>query len=141
MSNAIQTYNPTENIVVYHSTDHAVQLDVQLAEDTVWLSQKQMAQLFDTTSQNITLHIGNIYREQELIQSATCKEFLQVQEEGGKEKRRLTKFYNSTVNMADLRCIRQIQYTTVSSYWMTKQYTSLGRHLKMQVRSCSHSRN
>lgn len=97
MSNAIQTYNPTENIVVYHSTDHAVQLDVQLAEDTVWLSQKQMAQLFDTTSQNITLHIGNIYREQELIQSATCKEFLQVQEEGGKEKRRLTKFYNLDV--------------------------------------------
>ena len=97
MSNAIQTYNPTENIVVYHSTDHAVQLDVQLAEDTVWLSQKQMAQLFDTTSQNITLHIGNIYREQELIQSATCKDFLQVQEEGGKEKRRLTKFYNLDV--------------------------------------------
>lgn len=97
MSNAIQTYNPTENIVVYHSTDHAVQLDVQLAEDTVWLSQKQMAQLFDTTSQNITLHIGNIYREQELIKSATCKDFLQVQEEGGKEKRRLTKFYNLDV--------------------------------------------
>ena len=84
MSNAIQTYNPTENIVVYHSTDHAVQLDV-------------LAQLFDTTSQNITLHIGNIYREQELIQSATCKDFLQVQEEGGKEKRRLTKFYNLDV--------------------------------------------
>ena len=98
MAKEITTYNPQdESVVVYRSTDNAVQLDVQLAEETVWLSQKQMAQLFNTTPQNITLHIGNVYKEQELIQSATCKDFLQVQIEGGKEKRRLTKFYNLDV--------------------------------------------
>ena len=83
MSKEIETYNPKEDVVVYRSADNAVQLDVQLAEETVWLSQKQMAQLFDTTPQNITLHIGNIYKEQELTQQTTCKDFLQVQTEGG----------------------------------------------------------
>ena len=97
MANEIMTYGGEENVVVYRSADNAVQLDVQLAEETVWLTQKQMAQLFNTTPQNITLHIGNVYKEQELIQSATCKDFLQVQIEGGREKRRLTKFYNLDV--------------------------------------------
>ena len=98
MAKEVTTYNPQdESVVVYRSADNAVQLEVQLAEETVWLSQKQMAQLFNTTPQNITLHIGNVYKEQELIQSATCKDFLQVQIEGGKEKRRLTKFYNLDV--------------------------------------------
>lgn len=97
MSKEIQTYNPKEDVVVYRSPDDAVQLNVQLAEETVWLSQKQMAQLFDTTPQNITLHIGNIYKEQELTLQTTCKDFLQVQTEGGREKQRLTKFYNLDV--------------------------------------------
>ena len=98
MAEEMQTYGQTnESVVIYQSADNAVRLDVQLAEETVWLSQKQMAQLFDTTPQNITLHIGNVYKEQELTQSATCKDFLQVQIEGGKEKRRLTKFYNLDV--------------------------------------------
>jgi len=86
MAEEMQTYGQTnESVVIYQSADNAVRLDVQLAEETVWLSQKQMAQLFDTTPQNITLHIGNVYKEQELTQSATCKDFLQVQIEGGKE--------------------------------------------------------
>lgn len=74
----------TEEVIVYQSADNAVRLDVQLSEETVWLNQKQMAHLFDTTPQNITLHIGNIYREEELAQSATCKDFLIVQNEGGR---------------------------------------------------------
>lgn len=98
MSKEVQIYGqPNKSVVIYRSADNTVQLDVQLAEETVWLSQKQMAQLFDTTPQNITLHIGNIYKEQELIQLATCKDFLQVQIEGGIEKRRLTKYYNLDV--------------------------------------------
>ena len=97
MSEEIQISKMTDEVIVYQSADNAVRLEVQLAEESVWLSQRQMAQLFDTTPQNITLHIGNVYREQELTQSATCKDFLQVQIEGGKEKRRLTKFYNLDV--------------------------------------------
>ena len=63
MAEEMQTYGQTnESVVIYQSADNAVRLDVQLAEETVWLSQKQMAQLFDTTPQNITLHIGNVYK-------------------------------------------------------------------------------
>ena len=95
MSKEVETYNPTEeSVVVYRSADNAVQLDVQLADESVWLTQKQMAMLFDTTPQNITVHIGNIYKEQELERDATCKDFLQVQLEGGREIRRMAKSYN-----------------------------------------------
>lgn len=95
----MQTYGQTnESVVIYQSADNAVRLDVQLAEETVWLSQKQMAQLFDTTPQNITLHIGNVYKEQELTQSATCKDFLIVQNEGGRagEDRNIKRKYLHT---------------------------------------------
>ena len=97
MANEIVTYQGTENVVVYSSADNAVHLTVQLADETVWLTQKQMAMLFDTTPQNITVHIRNIYKEEELYQGATCKDFLQVQEEGGREIRRIAKFYNLDV--------------------------------------------
>ena len=69
----------SSSVVVYHSDDDAVQLEVQLSEETVWLTQKQMSWLFDTTSQNITIHINNVYKEHELEKGATCKDFLQVQ--------------------------------------------------------------
>lgn len=91
------TYNQNESIVVYKSEDNMLRLDVQLSNETVWLTQKQMAVLFDTTPQNITVHIGNIYKEGELLKEATCKDFLQVQIEGGREIRRVAKFYDLDV--------------------------------------------
>jgi hypothetical protein len=95
MSKEIEIYSPSdEAIVIYRSADNAVQLDVQLADETVWLSQRQMAALFNTTTQNITVHIRNIYKEEELAKASTCKDFLQVQKEGGREIRRMTQFYN-----------------------------------------------
>ncbi len=54
-------------------------IDVFFEEDTVWLSQKNLAQLYQTSPQNITMHIKNIYSDGELAELATCKEFLQVQ--------------------------------------------------------------
>ena len=98
MKDEIVLYNPNEEgVVVYRTDDNTLQLEVQVSEETVWLSQKQMAGLFNTTPQNITMHIGNIYKEQELTREATCKDFLQVQIEGGQEKQRVTKFYNLDV--------------------------------------------
>ena len=91
------TYPGNESIVIYQSEDNALRLDVQLSNETVWLTQKQMAMLFDTTPQNITVHIGNIYKEVELLKDATCKDFLQVQIEGGREIRRVAKFYDLDV--------------------------------------------
>ena len=63
-------------------------------EETLWLTQKQLAELFETTTQNITLHLKNIYKELEIDENATCKDFLQVQQEGNREVKRKRKYYN-----------------------------------------------
>ena len=65
MTNGLATYK-TENVVIYNSADNAVQLDVQLAEDTVWLTQQQMALLFEKDRTVITRHINNIFSDGEL---------------------------------------------------------------------------
>ena len=85
MAEEMQTYGQTnESVVIYQSADNAVRLDVQLAEETVWLSQKQMTVLFDSTVPNISMHIRNIFKEEELVKEATVKNFLIVQNEGGR---------------------------------------------------------
>ena len=92
MDKELATYQPeNSSVVVYHSDDDAVQLEVQLSEETVWLTQKQMSWLFDTTSQNITIHVNNVYKEHELKKESTCKDFLQVQNEGGRTIQRKVK--------------------------------------------------
>ena len=98
MDKELATYQPeNSSVVVYHSDDDAVQLEVQLSEETVWLTQKQMSWLFDTTSQNITIHVNNVYKEHELKKESTCKDFLQVQNEGGRTIQRKVKHYNLDV--------------------------------------------
>jgi len=69
-------------LVVYQSEDGRVKLDVHLQNETVWLTQPLMAELFQTTQQNISRHIQNIYEEGELVQEATHKKFLSVRQEG-----------------------------------------------------------
>jgi len=71
-----------------------MQIDVRLRDETVWLSQRQIAELFQTTPQNITLHLKNIYEEGELQEDATCKDFLQVQKEGRRNVQRSLTCYN-----------------------------------------------
>ena len=84
-------------IIIYQSSDGQTELDVRLEGDSVWLSQAQMARLLQVRPQNITMHIRNVYKEGELEQSATCKEILQVQNEGGRSITRNIKFYNLDV--------------------------------------------
>ena len=72
-------------IIFYTTPEGDVKVKVLMHDETVWLTQKMMAALFQTTSQNITLHLKNIYTEGELQESATCKDFLQVQKEGARE--------------------------------------------------------
>lgn len=69
-------------ILLYQSEDGIVKIDVRLEGETVWLTQKLMAELFQTTPQNITIHLKNIFEEGELNEISTCKDFLQVQQEG-----------------------------------------------------------
>jgi predicted transcriptional regulator len=69
-------------IIIYKTESGQTKLEVRLKNETVWLTQKSMAELFQTTSQNITIHLKNIFEEGELDENPTCKDFLQVQKEG-----------------------------------------------------------
>ena len=84
-------------LIIYQPEDKSISLEVRIEGDTVWLTQAQMAELLQTTPQNITLHIKNIYKEEELEMISTCKDFLQVQIENKREVRRKTKHYNLDV--------------------------------------------
>ncbi len=81
-------------IVIYQTESGETKLDVRFQDETVWLTQKLMAELFQTTPQNITIHLKNIFEEGELEEKATCKDFLQVQIEGNREVKRERQFYN-----------------------------------------------
>lgn len=87
----------SDKIIIYQTEDGITKINVTIDGDTVWLTQAQMAELFQTTPQNVTMHIGNVYKEGELDNFTTCKEFLQVQTEGDREVSRLKKFYNLDV--------------------------------------------
>lgn len=83
-------------IILYQPTE-TIKLEVRLEEESVWLTQAQMAELFQTTPQNITIHTKSIYKEGELDYSVTCKEHLQVRKEGNRTVQRKQKFYNLDV--------------------------------------------
>lgn len=82
------------NIVIYQSEDGKTKIDVKLEEETVWLSQQQMAELFNTSRSNIIEHINNIYAEEELSKNLTCQNFRQVRKEGNRNVSREIPFYN-----------------------------------------------
>ncbi len=73
--------NETNEIILYQP-DNTLKLDVRVEDETVWLTQAQMSELFQATKQNISLHISNIYKEGELETASTVKEYLTVQTEG-----------------------------------------------------------
>lgn len=81
-------------IVVYEAPDGNVRVEVLVGDDTVWLTQKQMADLFDTGPRNIGIHIQNAYGEGELSEGATAKDSFIVQSEGGRRVRRRVQHYN-----------------------------------------------
>ena len=81
-------------ILIYEDADKAVDVRLDEGRETVWLTQRQMAEVFDVKPQNITIHLKNIYAEEELVEEGTCKEFLQVQIEGGRKVKRARLHYN-----------------------------------------------
>ena len=87
----------TDKVVIYQSADGQAFLDVRLEQETVWLSQKQMAELLDKDTDTIGLHIRNIYKEGELEPDATTEESSVVQNEGVRKVQRKLKFYNLDV--------------------------------------------
>lgn len=85
---------PQSEIIIYQSPIGNIKIDVRLENETVWLPQQLMAELFQTTQQNISQHILSIYTERELSQAATHKKFLSVRQEGGRAIKRMLDFYN-----------------------------------------------
>lgn len=87
-------------IEIYKSADDAIELQVSFDNDTVWLSQKQMANLFGRNRVAITQHIGNIFKEEELNEKVMCKDFLHTTQHGaitGKTQEKPIKYYNLNV--------------------------------------------
>lgn len=82
------------NIVIYQLEDGKTKIDVKLEDETVWLSQQQMAELFSTSRTNIIEHINNIYAEEELDKNSTCQNFRQVRIEGNRTVNREITYYN-----------------------------------------------
>jgi hypothetical protein len=75
-------------ILLYQTEDGQTRIDCRFEEGTIWLTQAQIAELFQTTPQNVTLHLKAIFAEGELAEAATCKDYLQVRQEGAGEMSR-----------------------------------------------------
>lgn len=88
------------DILIYQTEKGDTRIDVFFQNDDIWMSQSTLAKLYNTTPQNITTHIRNIYADGELDEISTCKEFLQVQTEGNRQIRRKKKHYNFKMILA-----------------------------------------
>jgi hypothetical protein len=116
--------SPSSEIIFYQTEDGQSRLDVRFDENSAWLTQAQMAELFQTTPQNITLHLRSIYEEGELQEIATCKDYLQVRSEGKRQVRRNLRHYNLEAILAVGYRVRSIRGTQFRQ-WATSQLHEL----------------
>ena len=124
-----------ENEIIVYQPDSSFSLEVRIEDETVWLTQKQMTELFQTTRNNITLHIQNIFKEGELLENSVCKESLLTATDGKKYK---TKFYSLDVIISvgyRVKSIRGTQFrqwaNKVLKEYMLKGYSVNQRFLEM----------
>ena len=118
---------PDSEILLYTSPDGEVQLDIRMQQDTMWMTQQMMAELFQTTVQNIIMHVRNIYKESELQREGTCKDFLQVRKEGSRTVRRPVNFYNLDMletRKMPLSCTKH-HFCTTNSFVLHPRKTNL----------------
>ncbi|KKR54231.1 MAG: RhuM [Parcubacteria group bacterium GW2011_GWA2_40_23] len=92
--------NKSKQLVVYQTSSGSIELRGDFKAETIWATQAEIATIFGVTSQNITMHLKNIYKQKELVKRATCKESLQVQDEGNRRVERRIKEYNLDVVIA-----------------------------------------
>ncbi len=120
----------TENSpIIYRTDDGRTEVQLNARDGTVWLTQAEMAELFQTSPQNITLHIKTIYNDGELSSEATCKDYLQVRTEGTRQVERQLKHYNLDVILAvgyRIESLRGTQFrqwaTTTLREYLTKGF-------------------
>ena len=129
-----------DEIVVYQPEGAEFHIEVRVENETVWLTQAQMAELFQATKQNISLHIANIYKEGELQHDPTVKEYLTVQKEGKRNISRKVSYYNLDVIISVGYRIKSIQGTrfrqwalNVLKEYMLKGYVVNPRMLALQT--------
>ena len=118
--------NENGDIIIYQTDDGLTKIDVKVQNETVWLSQQQMAELYGTTKQNISLHIKNIFDENELSENSTVKEFLTVQKEGKRDVERNVKFYNLDM-IISLGYRIKSKIATTFRKWATERLKEYGK--------------
>lgn len=128
---------PQTSIVLYQTEDGQTRIDCRFDHDTLWLTQAQIADLFQTTPQNVTLHLKAIFAEGELTEAATCKEYLQVRKEGRREVSRALRHYRLEAILAvgyRVRSVRGTQFrqwaTTRLSEYLVKGFVMDDERLK-----------
>ena len=109
------------NFIMYTTDDGQVEIEVRLEDENVWLTQKAMAELFDTTKQNISLHINNIFEENELNPDSVVKENLTTAKDGKNYK---TKYYNLDLIIAVGYRVKSVRGTQFR-IWANKLSSSL----------------
>ena len=87
-------------IILYTDENGKTNVSVRFADEDVWVTQNQLAEIYNTTQQNISLHIDNIYKDKELPKEATHKDFLLVQNEGNRNVKRNVAHYNLDIIIA-----------------------------------------
>jgi hypothetical protein len=85
---------PQSSIILYQTEDGRTRIQCRFENETIWLTQALIAELFQTTPQNVTLHLKAIFSEGELSEGATCKDYLQVRREGGRDVSRSLRHYS-----------------------------------------------
>lgn len=143
--NVISMENQGE--IIIYQPDNEVKLEVRLENETVWLTQAQMVELFSSTKQNISLHINNIFKEGELKQEATVKEYLTVQKEGNRNVKRKITCYNLDVIISvgyRVKSIRGTQFRQwangVLKEYLLKGYSVNRRLTELEHTVAEHSR-
>ncbi|CAH1207538.1 hypothetical protein NTGBS_70032 [Candidatus Nitrotoga sp. BS] len=115
----LQAPQPGE-FLLYETEDGRARVECRFVEDTLWLSQAMMADLFQTSPQNITLHLKALYAEGEIAPEATCKGYLQVRSEGARQVRRGVKFYSLDAILAVGYRVRSVRGTQFRR-WATER--------------------
>ena len=108
------------NIIIYQDEDGVTKVSVRLVDEDIWLTQNQIAEIYKTTKQNISLHINNIYKDNELEKDSTNKKFLLVQQEGNRNVKRNIDHYNLDMIIA-LGYRVQSQVATRFRVWATQR--------------------
>ena len=131
---------PNKGEIVMYQPDETIRLEVRVENETVWLTQQQMADLFNATKQNISLHINNIYDEGELEQIATVKDYLTVRQEGKRIVRRHINLYNLDVIISvgyRVKSLRGTQFRQWANH-VLKDYLLKGYVVNQRIIALEH---